>query len=973
MSDGFHHRLQAELGPHFRLERELGGGGMSRVFVAVDTTLGREVVVKVLPPELAAEISVERFRREIQFAARLQHAHIVPLLTSGEADDLLYYTMPLVRGETLRSRLARVGELPLAVAVNIMRDVAKALAYAHAEGVIHRDIKPENILLTEHDALVTDFGVSKAVSVATVSEGLTMVGVALGTPAYMAPEQAAADPNTDQRADLYAFGAVAYEMLAGTAPFSGRSPQALLAAHVTETPESLARRRPAVPSELATLIMRCLEKRPADRPQSADDILRALEAVAISDAGTSRSVAARLPRRRNTVVVAIATVVLLGTIAAVVTRRSRPQTPIDQNAIAVLPFRITGSDSSVRPLREGMLDLVAATLTGRIHAVDTRTVLNAWRHSGGGATTDLSRDASISLGRELGAGSVLEGDIVGTNGELIVNGTLLSVSGGAERRASVRGAPARLAGLVESLLTKLVVLGAGEGEERASSLSQVPIAAVQNYLLGRDLDRRGRYTEATDAYARALSLDSTFALAGLHLWITASNWFSDPRAQSGRKVATQFVSKLGERDRLLLGPTVNPDRPRTCAEDLASQERAVAIAPDMPDLWYMMGETITHCGRAMGMEDANRRGVESFNRAIALDSSYTPAYEHLPIGYDLLGDSVRAKRSMDFLMRDSTQEWLVVFQFMSSDTALSHRATQRLLHAPFGVAATAVFAAMNLTRHVDEADAILEHVRETAITAADRTHLAILTHTFALNRGQPARASAALRAPGVPAEPALTLLSAALSEGDSSDVPGARTRALAELASPAGDSTRRERSISAIFAFSISELVNGDTTHARRAIAWLRAVPADTGSPWTASRPRRLALLLDAQLAQLARRTDAPTLLAAADSMLREGPGGEFVESAGNLVASNLWKGAGDPQRAYGAARRIRTPSTALFYSTYLRLQGDLGAQTGHRDEAIDAYRGYLALRSAAEPSLAAHLRSVRAGLARLEQSDKGR
>jgi len=281
MTPDLRDQLQHTLGASYTLERELGGGGMSRVFVAEDTALGRSVVVKVLPPEMASGVSIERFKREITLAARLQHPHIVPLLSAGETGGLPYFTMPFVEGESLRARLARGEEVPLKAAMHLLREVASALAYAHRKGVIHRDIKPENVLITEQHAMVTDFGVAKAISAATHADadGLTAVGVALGTPAYMAPEQVAGDPGTDHRADIYAFGVIAYELLAGRAPFAGRTAQALMAAHVLETPEAISSRRVGVPAELSALVMRCLEKSPDNRPQSAEDILRRLDDV----------------------------------------------------------------------------------------------------------------------------------------------------------------------------------------------------------------------------------------------------------------------------------------------------------------------------------------------------------------------------------------------------------------------------------------------------------------------------------------------------------------------------------------------------------------------------------------------------------------------------------------------------------------------------------------------------------------------
>ncbi|HEY2895634.1 MAG TPA: protein kinase [Gemmatimonadaceae bacterium] len=275
-------RLQDSLSGSYTLERELGGGGMSRVFVAEEHRLGRRVVVKLLSPELSAAVSASRFEREIRVAASLQQANIVPVLAAGDLEGLPYYTMPFVEGESLRARLGR-GPLSIAEAVGILRDVARALAYAHEHGVVHRDIKPDNVLLSGHTAVVTDFGIAKAIAAATsMASGatLTQLGTAIGTPAYMAPEQAAGDPATDHRADIYAFGCVAYELLAGQPPFPGLPPHKLLVAHMSETPKPVAMLRPDCPPALASLIMECLAKDPASRPQSATELLRLLEVVA---------------------------------------------------------------------------------------------------------------------------------------------------------------------------------------------------------------------------------------------------------------------------------------------------------------------------------------------------------------------------------------------------------------------------------------------------------------------------------------------------------------------------------------------------------------------------------------------------------------------------------------------------------------------------------------------------------------------
>ena len=272
--------VQGALGDHYTLERELPRGGMSRVFVATENALRRHVVIKVLAPELAATLSAERFKREIALAARLQHPHIVPLLSAGLAGSHLYYTMPFVDGESLRQRMDRERPMAYGDICAILEEVAGALAYAHEEGVVHRDIKPENVMFFHGQAVVLDFGIGKALLKASTAETellrITQVGMSLGTPTYVAPEQAAGDPALDHRADLYALGVVAYEMITGHPPFASRSPQAVIKAHAEQKPEPIAARRPDVPKHLAAIVMRSLEKRPADRPVSGEEIVSAL-------------------------------------------------------------------------------------------------------------------------------------------------------------------------------------------------------------------------------------------------------------------------------------------------------------------------------------------------------------------------------------------------------------------------------------------------------------------------------------------------------------------------------------------------------------------------------------------------------------------------------------------------------------------------------------------------------------------------
>jgi serine/threonine protein kinase/Tfp pilus assembly protein PilF len=365
-------QLQATLGDTYTIERELGGGGMSRVFMAEERALGRRVVVKVLSPQLAAGVSAERFRREIQLTARLQHPHIVPILTTGEADGLPYYTMPFVEGESLRVRLMRTGAMAAQPAIGILRDVAKALAFAHEKGVIHRDIKPDNILIAGNTAAVSDFGIAKALVASRVDlepSTLTELGMAIGTPQYMAPEQAVADPDADHRVDIYAFGCVAYELLAGEPPFAGRAPSALLRAHVLEAATPISAKRGDVGEPLAELIDRCLQKDPEDRPVSAAEIVQALDDIAF----------ATTPSRSNAA-------------------------PASETlSIAVLPFASLSGDAENDHFADGLTDEVITDLS-MIRTLRVISRQSAMRLKG----TD--KDVQ-TIARELGVRYVLTGSV----------------------------------------------------------------------------------------------------------------------------------------------------------------------------------------------------------------------------------------------------------------------------------------------------------------------------------------------------------------------------------------------------------------------------------------------------------------------------------------------------------------------------------------------------------------------------------
>jgi eukaryotic-like serine/threonine-protein kinase len=400
--------LAAALSDRYRIERELSGGGMSRVFLAREHGLDRDVVIKVLPTDIAAGVSADRFAREIQVVASLQQANIVPLLAAGNADGVPFYTMPFVEGESLRVRLTK-GSPTVRESVDILRDVARALSYAHAHGVVHRDIKPDNILISHGAAVVTDFGIAKAVTAARTGDGgmtLTQAGLSIGTPAYMAPEQVTGEPNIDHRADIYSWGCLAYELLAGRPPFVAESTHKLLAAHLAESPEPLLRRRPEVSPALAQLVMRCLEKDTASRPATADEILRALEGVRTSDDSGSTIARSPAPSRPGWMIPVAAALVVVAVAALAMTkdRREPPAAAVDiAPSLVVLPFTNMGGAPENEIFADGITEDVItqlATIGGL--TVISRTTAMTYK----GTTKPLKQVAA-----ELGVGALLEGSV----------------------------------------------------------------------------------------------------------------------------------------------------------------------------------------------------------------------------------------------------------------------------------------------------------------------------------------------------------------------------------------------------------------------------------------------------------------------------------------------------------------------------------------------------------------------------------
>ena len=456
--------LAEALGDHYTIEREVGAGGMATVYLAHDTKHDRKVAIKVLRPELASAVGTERFPREIRTVAQFNHPHILSLYDSGEAAGFLYYVMPFVEGESLRDRLLREKQLPVADAVRILSEVADALAYSHARGVVHRDIKPANIMLAGRHAIVADFGVAKALK-AAAGDTLTTVGIALGTPQYMSPEQAMGQEDVDHRSDIYALGLLGYEMLAGHPPFEGASAQALLAAQVMEMPPDIQLQRPGIPPALGEAIMRCLAKNPADRWQSADELVARLEGIASTPSGgltptdtrpfkaTPARAAGGAGRKRAWLIGGIAAVAIAGAGAAAYALRGggaggRIQT------IGVLPIQdISGKDSVfVTAMQDALIN---ALLRANVAGVVSRAAVMQYAHT---AKTTRQIADELRVGAVVEATAFRAGDVMRFNVQLTDPQTSRALWSGTYERdvrdvlAAQNDIVTRVAGGIDSVL-----------------------------------------------------------------------------------------------------------------------------------------------------------------------------------------------------------------------------------------------------------------------------------------------------------------------------------------------------------------------------------------------------------------------------------------------------------------------------------------------------------------------------------------
>jgi serine/threonine-protein kinase len=954
---------------------------MAIVYLARDPRHDRRVAIKVLRPELAVSLGPERFLREIHVAAHLNHPHILPLHDSGEAGGFLYFVMPYVEGESLRDRLNREHQLPMDDAVRIARDVASALSYAHEHGVVHRDIKPENVLLAGGgEAVVTDFGIARAVSAAG-GDDLTGAGVAIGTPAYMSPEQASAATTIDGRSDIYSLGCLLYEMLVGHPPFSGGTQQEVLVRHTLDPVPTITAGRAAVSVPLQRVVYRALAKSPADRFATAAKFMEALDTAA---GGTgAESHAGRGWRWGIRAAVALITLVL--GMAAARHWWPRPVT-LNERVVAVLPFRVSGADPALEYLREGMIDLLAAKLTGDggPRAVDPRTVISAWRRRAGG--DELPQDDALRLARGLGASRALLGAVIGTPGRLVLSASLLPTSGGrSSTEASVQGPVDSLLSLVDQLAAQLLVLGAGEAPQRLASATSTSLPALRYYLDGQAEYRRGRYQDAVRLFEQALTEDSTFALAALGLR-SAGGWIGSAEADRGLRLAWAQRSRLSARDRAILTGLAGPAFPNLSTEraELAAWQQAVTLAPDQPEAWYELGDEYYHSGDMIAADPLHERSTVAFRRALELDSTFAAPLAHLVELAARSDDSAGVRRlGALYFATDSTGEvadylrWRVAMAL--GDNAALGRLRARMPGMDDESLRRIVVAVQLDGLSADDAGRAAEVWRRSSSTPRQRWLVLLRLHDLALNQGRPSEAldlTDSLATIGQSSHGYLRIrVDDALYAGGSeaAAVQAIRTLARAAAAPPSGRPEERTEQDADLCALERWNLAHGNAGGAAAAIARLRSSPR-LDPPESNTYNRWCANVLEALQAARTRR-GVSTALVTLDSLMQTGPrpieywNGLTYQNLtyANLVVSQLREQGGDAAGGLAAARRRPYHGAgAAHLASFLRLEGRLAQATGDRPGAINAYRHYLALRSSVEPSMQAEVDRVRAELARL-------
>jgi tetratricopeptide (TPR) repeat protein/TolB-like protein len=970
----------------YRLLERLGAGGMGAVYRAYDESLDRDVALKLVPRHLASDPDVRaRFLVEARAAASLDHPNICTIHEVADtAEGRPFLAMTCYRGETLKDRLDR-GAIPVDEALTLAREIVRGLAAAHQRGVVHRDVKPGNVMLVDDGSVkILDFGIAK------VADGtLTGPGLTPGTVAYMSPEQARGE-EVDHRSDLWSVGVVLYEMIAGQRPFRGTQDGVIIHAILHTEPPPLEELKPGTPEGVARMVERLLRKAPPERYPDADGLLADLEEAVAGGGDARRAPPDRgqpfvTPRagsdgtarasRRQRIAVALAVMAIVGVgLTAIVApwagRQTRPEP--DPSVVAVLPFRVAAADSTLAFLREGMLDLLAVKLAGaeRLTPVDPRTVLDAWQRAGGGEG-DLARNDALDLARGLGAGRLLLGEVVSLPGRVVVTASLHEV---VQRTAgpavAVEGPADSVPSLIDEFAVRLLSGQAGQGVPLAS-VSTGSLPAARQYLEGQAAYRRGQYDDAVRRFWTAVELDSTFALAALMAWRAGTKAGSgvapqqDPLARAWR-----HRHRLGPAERSYVDALLGPDYPDRSgqARMLAARHRLVSDHPDHVEAWFSLGETIPHTMARAGVDPVTtlRRTAGAFQRALALDSAFMPAVTQLQLTHSALGDTAEAFRYArlylgrvpDGLEADKLRCVLLATSVGAVDLvpqldSFAPASVGRCLmdlHGfhPYASAARDSVAAY-LDRRSGDPEVLVRNL--------------YMMYTIAHDRGRPSEArrhgAAYLRSrPWSTAFPAALIRDALHWDGDQEAAKQAAVDLDSWLNGVRPEAADMEQ-VEAACALGQWHVATEQYRAAAAIIDRLRAIGGSARSVLDVE-AIHCAALLDAwsAFATGAEATDAR--VAALDRLLTDGGREARLIRESGLLLARIYEAAGDPARALHALERSHFARPDFYASSHLRERGRLAAMIGDTAAAINAYRRYLARRSAPEPALRAEVERVR-------------
>jgi eukaryotic-like serine/threonine-protein kinase len=710
----------------YRVDEELKGGGMSRLFLATDLALNRTVVVKILPPELTSEMMAARFKRESEVTAHLQHPNILPIITAGLKEGLMYYVMPFISGESLRERLKREKQLPISDAVSIVCEVASALSYAHKKGVIHRDIKPENILLQDGHAVLADFGIAAALTLPgeTPHSRITRTGMSMGTVGYMAPEQSLGGTDVDHRADIYSLGVVGHEMLAGSPPFTGATTQAILAANLTQPPPRLDYLRDDIPIPVCRAIEKALRKDPADRFQNASEFSAACAEAAPRFSKISRAVSVRRLRRISKRKIGAGVLLVLFAVAVGLYARTHvPAAHPEAVTVVVAPFDAT---SDLGLWREGMVDLLARNIDGAgpLRTVSPTLAIRNWK-----AGTRSERNAAEQLARDTRAKYAIYGSLVASIRDSVrVHYGLVDAT-----TDSVLVDEDALVGSVEQAADRLTVsvlrqLGTRHriGAVRSTSIGSNSALALRAFLEGEQYYRRTSWDSAAASYARAIVIDTGFALA-LRRAGQVTAWHTSETDSATRAFALRAGSRirsLAPRDSLLitadsLSSALQGGDPNVLNWHLARRlfatvDEAADRYPDDPEVWYVVGEARFHYGYGSIFDVSEQNIRAAFKRSITLDSAFSPAYIHLvELGYTLGGANEGRAAAREYLAHNPGGQHAAGIQLLDalSDPGSNSESGRLLAAEPADV----LFDAwMIVRRWTDSAETALRLLRTVA-------------------------------------------------------------------------------------------------------------------------------------------------------------------------------------------------------------------------------------------------------------------